>query len=100
LFLFAQGGCVMISEKVASSEDGLVRHLSEQIQYRTWRRVRDLQVAVRNGQLVVEGKTPTYYVKQLALRAICDVVGTAPLAINIEVENNPRPLHLYEVLAG
>ena len=49
---------------------------------------------------MIEGKTPTFYVKQLALRAIADVVGTAPLAINIEVENNPRPLHLYEVIAG
>ena len=90
----------MVTQTAAGFDDGIVKQLSEQIQYRTWRRVRDLQVAVRDGQLVIEGKTPTFYVKQLALRAIADVVGTAPLAINIEVENNPRPLHLYEVIAG
>ncbi len=90
----------MMSQRLPSSEGGLVEQISEQIHYRTWRRVRDLQVAVQNGQLVVEGKAPTYYVKQLALRAICDLAGTTPLAIRIEVEDSPRPLHLFEVLAG
>jgi hypothetical protein len=87
----------MVSQRVPSFDDSLVNQLSEQINYRTWRRVRDLQVHLRDGQLTVEGKAPTYYVKQLALSAICDLVGNKPLAIKIEVDHcRPVP----EALAG
>ena len=44
--------------------------------------------------VVIEGKTLSYYVKQLALSAICDVAGTAPLAIRIEVEDHHRPVRI------
>jgi hypothetical protein len=88
----------MIAQTTPNAENNFLRHISEQIEYRTWRRVRDLQVKIHDGQLVVEGKTPSYYVKQLALRAICDAVGTTPFAINIEVEHNQQPHQLHEAL--
>ncbi len=87
----------MVSQRVASFDESLLNQLSEQINYRTWRRVRDLQIHVHDGQLTVEGKAPTYYVKQLALSAICDLVGSKPMDIKIEVDHY-RPVH--EVLAS
>jgi hypothetical protein len=89
----------MVTEKVVSYEDGFVRQLSEHIDCRTWRRVRDLQVKVRDGQLVIEGKTLSYYVKQLALQAIRDVVGTTPFAINIEVQHE-RPCLRHDTVVS
>jgi hypothetical protein len=85
---------------VAAAQDQLIDKLWQQIEFRTWRRVRDLNIQIEDGQIVVRGTAPTYYVKQLALRAICDVAAATPLSIRIDVEQDVPPLHLYEVMAG
>jgi hypothetical protein len=62
------------------------RAIERRIHERTWGRVRNLQVELRDEQVVVHGSTPTYYLKQLALEAAREVLGAnRPLFIDIHV---------------
>jgi hypothetical protein len=52
----------------------LTLDLEEQIQKRTDRRVRNLAVEFRRDHVILRGQTPTYYVKQLALHGVMDLL--------------------------
>jgi len=62
------------------------QELERHIQHRTGGRVRGLCVEVGNGQVVLRGRTSSYYVKQLAQHGVWDVLPEAPLANDIVVE--------------
>lgn len=64
--------------KVAERIEGLV-------QRRTGCQIRDLHVEVYPGRVVISGRAPTYYAKQLAQHAAMDVAGQNVLQIDIEV---------------
>jgi hypothetical protein len=62
--------------------DVLTRHrpplpqaLEHRIRERTWDGVRDLFVKADPGCVLVQGRARTYYVKQLAIQAIREVLG-------------------------
>jgi hypothetical protein len=60
--------------------------LERHILARTSRRVHGLTVEVRNQQLVLRGRTSSYYVKQLAQHSVWDVLPDVVLANDIVVE--------------
>jgi hypothetical protein len=64
------------------------RHLEleRHIQQCTGRRVRALCVEVGDGQVVLRGRTSSYYVKQLAQHGVWDVLPDVRLANDIVVE--------------
>lgn len=49
--------------------------VGRQIQERTWRRVHRLDVEVDDKCIRVRGQTTSYYIKQLTIQAVLDVVG-------------------------
>jgi hypothetical protein len=62
------------------------QELERHVQQRTGRRVQGLCVEVGEGQVVLRGRTSSYYVKQLAQHGVWDVLPDARLANDIVVE--------------
>jgi hypothetical protein len=60
----------------------LERHILD----RTGRRVHGLSVEVRDEQVILRGRTSSYYIKQLAQHCVWDVLPDARLDNAIEVE--------------
>jgi len=64
---------------VVSIRSGIAESLGEQItrlvQSRTGGRIQDLHVEVIDRDVVISGRTSTYYVKQLATHAALDLAG-------------------------
>jgi hypothetical protein len=55
----------------------LEQAIKQQIARRTGGRVQMLEVELKNGEVVIRGRAPCYYLKQLALQAVLDVIGSA-----------------------
>ena len=67
------------SNTTRTVDPALEKKLEQQIVLGTWGRIHDLRVELTEGRVVVRGRTPSYYVKQLVLQAVVDVLGpTAP----------------------
>ena len=65
----------------------LERSIERQIVQRTWSRIHRLQVETVDGRIVVHGCTSSYYVKQLALQGVLDVLGSADsAAVDLDIE--------------
>ena len=64
----------------------LEERIQREITQSTWGRIRRLRVEVTNTGILVEGLTTSYYVKQLAIKAVMDIVATLPEAPSIVVE--------------
>jgi hypothetical protein len=70
----------------------LEQFIRDGILKRTGRGVRALEVALSEDGVVVRGLTTSYYLKQIALKAVFDVAGLAGLAgvdCSIRVESCP-----------
>jgi hypothetical protein len=73
---------------VAKTNEDLELAVCRQIRQRTWGGVAELKVETGNNTLVVHGRTLSYYMKQLVLAAIQEVLGSGPspaLQLDIEV---------------
>lgn len=69
--------------------------LERQIVQRTWGRIHRLAVEVTADRIVIRGWTSSYYVKQLALVAVREVVEAMPVELDIQVgggEFRPCPV--------
>jgi hypothetical protein len=76
------------SQAEASQRADPVQAIERQIMGRTWGRIRDLAVRITPERVVVHGHASTYYVKQLAIQAVLDVVEanqSAPVDFDIDV---------------
>ncbi len=62
------------------------QEVERQVHLRTGRRVHGLCVEVGEGQVVLRGRTSSYYVKQLAQHGVWDVLPDVRLANDIVVE--------------
>jgi hypothetical protein len=62
--------------------------LHRRIESRTWGRVRHLRLALRPGGVSVQGSCPSYYVKQLVLAAVREVLPSTPVDLDVEVLDN------------
>ncbi|HLN27422.1 MAG TPA: hypothetical protein VK395_06735 [Gemmataceae bacterium] len=59
--------------------------LETHIQCRLGGRIRDFQMVVVNGELILRGRTRTYYAKQLAQQAVMEATALPIRANEIEV---------------
>ena len=69
--------------------------LNGRITQRTWGRLR-FRVRLGAGRVIIQGSSPTYYLKQLALAAAQEVLPTAPVDLEIRVGKDgmlPRAGH-------
>lgn len=60
--------------------------LERQIQSETLRQMRRLEVRVAEGQTLIRGAAPSYYVRQLAERTAMDLVPREELELAISVD--------------
>ena len=79
----------MMSETYAKCPEELagrdVERLEAQVQSRLGGRVRDLRLLAQDRGLVLRGRAPTYYAKQLAQHAVMTATALPILANEIEV---------------
>jgi hypothetical protein len=73
------------SRESQARSQALVQAIRRQIVNRTGGRIQSLKVELMGAEVVIRGIAPCYYVKQLALQGILDVLGSAQ---EIEVELN------------
>jgi hypothetical protein len=77
----------------AEAQRALERAIERQIMQRTWGRIQALEVKVSNSLVVVRGRAPSYYVEQLALQGVLDVIesaGAMRIELNIRVGSPPK----------
>ena len=75
----------------AEHQQALERAIERQIVQRTWGRIQALEVEVSDNRVIVRGRAPSYYVEQLALRGVLDVIestGARRIELNIQVGSN------------
>ena len=65
----------------------LNERLTKSVLERTGRRVSGLAVKLESGHVILSGRTGSFYVKQLALSGIRDLLPNAPLRNEIAVVN-------------
>ena len=67
------------------SQHGLVDRVERMVRQRTSGLIRDLHVEVFSGEMIISGRTSTYYNKQLASHAAMDACANIALVNDIEV---------------
>ena len=73
---------------LASGEElrpDVIQAVEHRILQRTGRRVHQLHVELVEGRIVVSAWTPSWYMKQLTLQAVQEVVGSAAVELRIQV---------------
>lgn len=79
----------------AETTQRLGERIRDDINERTFRSILDLDVRIADGSVIVSGRTSRYYYKQLATRAVFDLVSDLELENHIQVracaEANRRP---------
>jgi hypothetical protein len=65
-------------------ERALEQVLNRRITQRTWGRLQ-FRVRLGAGRVIIQGSSPTYYLKQLALAAVREVLPSAPVELEIRV---------------
>lgn len=74
------------TEPIAQLTD-LERSIRQNVLNRTGQRIHALHVAVVNDCVVIQGRTATYYVKQLALQGVFDALGPRwPTRIDLKIQ--------------
>ena len=74
-----------IEHNIKNIDEVLERKLHRQIEQRTWGHVRYLRVALGSDGVVVHGLSPSYYIKQLVLATVREVLPSTPVDLDIEV---------------
>ena len=68
-----------VLDRVEKVEDHVLEQtLREKIESRTWRSVSRLEIHGHNGRVRISGSANSYYVKQLAVEAIMEVIRAMP----------------------
>jgi hypothetical protein len=65
----------------------LRQDLARRVRERTGRRIRDLAIEVGSDGVVLHGRSPSYYVKQLAQQGVWEMLPGVGLRNAIEVGN-------------
>jgi len=63
----------------------LAQLLERQIGQQTFGRLHRLSIELTGGRVVVHGCTASYYIKQLALHAVREVLPSMPLELDVQV---------------
>jgi hypothetical protein len=75
-------------------QEALERAIERQVVQRTWGRIHALQVEVTGNRVIIHGRAPSYYVEQLALQGVLEVIdpaGAMQVELNIQVASPPVP---------
>jgi hypothetical protein len=72
-------------QTLAEPTQNTLEAIERAIRLRTSGQIRDLHVDVLDGELILTGRTTTYYTKQLATHAVLDLVDDLDLSNDIEV---------------
>jgi hypothetical protein len=78
--------------RAAEAEQALERAIEGRIGQRTWGRLQGLEVKVSHDLVIVRGRAPSYYVQQLALQGVLDLVAPSSamrIQLNIHVGGPP-----------
>ena len=76
----------------AERQQARERAIERQVMQRTWGRIQALEVEVTDNRVAVRGRAPSYYVEQLALQGVLDLIESAStmrIELNIQVAS-PR----------
>ncbi len=74
-------------DATSRKDEEWARSIERQIVQRTWSRIHRLQVEFVDGRIVVHGYTSSYYVKQLALQGVLDVLGSADsVCVDLDIQ--------------
>ena len=90
MFAEQEGGA-----RLAELQRALERAIEGQIVQRTWGGIQALEVEVTDNRVIVRGRAPSYYLEQLALRGVIDVIepaGAMRIELNIQVGCPPKPV--------
>ena len=83
----------------AEAEQALERAIESRIRQRTWGRLQGLEVRVSHDLVIVRGRAPSYYVEQLALQGVLELVGSAgAMRIQMHVEVGSPPTSTGEAV--
>jgi len=77
---------------VQRESTALAEAIKRRIMVRTWGRIQSLEVEQMGGGVVIRGGAPCYYLKQLALQGVLDVLGSARairIELNVRVPGSP-----------
>ena len=77
---------------VQQESTALVEAIKRSIVVRTWGRIQSLEVEQTGGRIVIPGWASCYYLKQLALQGVRDVIGSARaigIELNVRVPGSP-----------
>ena len=86
---------MFVEDANRANGEELERALEREIVQRTWGRIRQLRVELRDGRLVVCGHTASYYAKQLALAAVREMYSSDPLDLDIRVISGSQPCQCW-----
>jgi hypothetical protein len=84
---------MLVQAPIRDSREGLEQAIERRIMERTWRRVRQLRVQVNGQRVVIDGRTPCYYAKQLAIAAVLEALGEAgaPAVVEVRIDVSASP---------
>ena len=83
----------------AEHQQARERAIERQIMQRTWGRIQALEVKVSHNRVAVRGRAPSYYVEQLALQGVLDVIGSADaMRIDLDIQVSSYPKSAREAL--
>jgi hypothetical protein len=72
------------------SQISLQEHVERLVRSRTGGMIRELRVEVLDDEIILTGRTATYYTKQLATHAVLGLLKDATLTNDIEVVHDCR----------
>ena len=84
------GGCVSTEEwekqmVAMSTPESIAYRVENHVSRLTFGRIRDLRIAMQAGRVVLEGRSETYYAKQLAQHGVLEVLPDVVVENTIEV---------------
>lgn len=77
--------CEIVAEMIDPCETNGTTELEARVRDRLGGRVRDFQLLVLEGGVILQGRAQTYYLKQLAQHAVMEATTLPILANEIEV---------------
>jgi hypothetical protein len=78
----------------------MTERIEAQIQRRLGGQVKDLRVEIRDGGLILRGRTRTRHAKQLALQTVLDMTELPIRSNEIRVETDPRSVDPLPVVSS
>jgi len=79
--------------RAAELQQALERAIERQVRQRTCGRIQALEVEAIDDRVIVRGRAPSYFVEQLALSGVLDLIesaGAFRIELNVQVVSPPK----------